>query len=48
MTVQGDADAPAAEPATTPPVVPAELVREVEQLPDGRRITYYGRGAEHG
>ena len=43
MSVQGDA---AVQPVAPPPDAAAPpLVREVEQLPDGRRITYYSRPA---
>jgi hypothetical protein len=47
MTVQGDA--PAQPDAPPPPAAPLQpLVREVEQLPDGRRITYYSRATRTG
>lgn len=42
MTVQGDAAARPVAPSPPAPSAPP-LVREVEQLPDGRRITYYSR-----
>lgn len=42
MTLEGDDDTSAAPAVPAmPPTDERELVREVELLPDGRRITYY-------